>query len=211
MADQPKTIAFDEPLNIDLQPVAAAYAKAFFNAAQRVGATDTVVAELDDLLDVVMKKYPQLVDVLGSGMFSDEQKIQMVDRAFKGKAHPLLVNLMKVLATHQRTYIMGSIREEVRKLYDKLRGRIPVKVTAATTLSDAQKSAVAARMKSVLGGEPILQTEVDPNLIGGLVVQVGDVVFDGSLASNLGRLREQLINRSVHEIQRRRDRVRTTS
>ena len=211
MAEPSKTIAFDEPLNIDLQPVAAAYAKALFGAVHKAGAVEPVAAELDELLDVVMKKFPQLVDVLASGMFSDEQKVQMVDRAFKGKAHPLLVNLLKVLALHQRTYIMGSIREEFRKLYDKARGRIPVKVTTATKLSDGQQAAVAAKMKSVLGGEPILQTEVDPNLIGGLVVQVGDVVFDGSLAANLGRLREQLINRSVHEIQRRRDRVRTTS
>jgi F-type H+-transporting ATPase subunit delta len=63
----------------------------------------------------------------------------------------------------------------------------------------------------MLGGEPVLTHEVDPNVIGGLVVRVGDVVFDGSLASNLARLREQLVNRSVHEIQRRRDRFSTAA
>ena len=68
-------------------------------------------------------------------------------------------------------------REEIRKLYEKANGLIPVKVTTAAALGDAQKKSIVARMKSVLGGEPILQTEVDPGLIGGLVVQVGDVVL----------------------------------
>lgn len=212
MADpKTKTQAFNQPSNIGLQQIAAAYAKALFAAAKKEGVVEKIVVELEELLDEVMAKYPQLVDLLASGMFSEEQKIEMVDRAFKGRAHPLLVNLLKVLATHQRTYILASIREEIRKLYEKANGLIPVKVTTAAALGDAQKKSIVARMKSVLGGEPILQTEVDPGLIGGLVVQVGDVVFDGSLLANLARLREQLINRSVHEIQRRRDSVRTTA
>src|SRR5262249_48332458 len=116
-----------------------------------------------------------------------------------------------VLASHQRSYIMRPIHQEFQKLYNKARNRVPVRVVSAAPLPDAQKKTVAARMKNVLGGEPVLQIEVDPNLIGGLVVQVGDVVYDGSLSANLARLREQLINRSVHEIQRRRDSVRTSS
>lgn len=203
--------AFDEPINIGAQQVAAAYAKALFGAAEKTGALDAVLAELDSLLDDVMAKHPKLVEVLASSMFPMDEKIAMIDRAFTKRAHPLIVNLLKVLAKHQRSYVLGSIREEFRKLFDKARGRIPVKVVSASPLGEAQKTAVASRMRTVLGGEPILQTEVDPSLIGGLVVQVGDVVFDGSLLANLARLREQLINRSVHEIQRRRDRVRTTS
>jgi F-type H+-transporting ATPase subunit delta len=211
MAEKLQTTAFDEPANIGLQPIAAAYAKALFAAAEKADALDQIVGELEELIDVVIAKYPKLVDVLVSGMFSSDNKVQMIDRALAGKAHPLLLNFLKVLAQHDRAYVMKSVREEFRKLYDKKRGLVQVKIVTAAPMSESQKTAVTGRMKTILGGEPILRTEVDPSLIGGIVAQVGDVVFDGSVAANLARLREQLINRSVHEIQRRRDRVSTAS
>ncbi len=203
--------AFAEPVDIGLQPLAAAYAKALFASAEKAGALDAVVEEFDALATEALDRNPKLVDVFASGMFSPEKKVEMIDRAFGKRAHPLLTRFLKVLAVHQRVRILRSIREEFRKLYDKARGIIPVRVVTAAPLSAAQAQAVAARIRTALGGEPILQTEVDPSLIGGLVVQVGDVVFDGSLSANLARLREQLITRSVHEIQRRRDSVRTTA
>lgn len=211
MADAKKPNEFDEPADIGLQSIAAAYAKALFNAADKAGALDAVAADLEAVLDEIVAKIPKLIDLLVSDLFSHETKTSMIDRTLKGKVHPLLLNLFKVLAVHDRSYVLRSIREEFRKLFDKARGRVPVKIVTAAPLTAAQQSAVGQRMQSVLGGEPILRTEVDPNLIGGLVAQVGDVVFDGSLASNLARLREQMINRSVHEIQRRRDRVSTTA
>lgn len=211
MPDTTKSNAFDEPVDIGMQSLAAAYAKATFAAAEKAGALDAVVADLEAVLDEIVAKMPKLIDLLVSDLFSPETKMSMIDRALKGKVHPLLLNLFKVLAAHDRSYVLRSIREELRKLYDKARGRVQVKITTAAPLPAAQQAAVAQRMKSVMGGEPILQTEVDPSLLGGLVAQVGDVVFDGSLASNLARLREQLINRSVHEIQRRRDRVSSTA
>jgi len=206
-----KTTAFNEPANIGLQSIASAYAKALFNAAEKAGVLDEISTELNALIDDVIAKHQKLADVIASAMFSPEQKIDMIERAFAGRAHPLLVNFLKVLAGHHRAYILQSIREEFSKLYDSVRNRIPVRIVTAAPLAEKQRSAIVSRMKSILGGDPILQTEVDPSLIGGLVAQVGDVVFDGSLASNLHRLREQLINRSVHEIQRRRDRVSTTA
>jgi len=211
MADtSTKTTAFSEPVNIGSQSVAAAYAKALFGAAEKAGALDVVAQELNALVNEAIAKHQKLADVLASTMFGVDRKVEMIDRAFGKRAHPLIVNLLKVLARHERSYIVIPIQQQFETLYNKARGRVPVRVVSAAPLTDAQQKSVAARMKSVLGGEPVLQAEVDPNLIGGLVIQVGDVVFDGSLAANLARLREQLINRSVHEIQRRRDSVRTT-
>ncbi|HEV3344867.1 MAG TPA: F0F1 ATP synthase subunit delta, partial [Pirellulales bacterium] len=61
--------------------------------------------------------------------------------------------------------------------------------------------------KDMLGGEPVLAAKVNPDLIGGLVFRVGDTVYDGSVATRLARVRSQMIDRSIHEIQRRRDRI----
>jgi len=202
--------AFAEPIDVGAQSLAAEYAKALFAAAEKADALDIVVEELNEIVTAILK-HPKLADVIASSIFSPEHKVSMIDRAFGKRAHPLVTNFLKVLASHQRSYIVRPILQEIQKLYNKARGRIPVRVVTAAAITESQQKSIAARMKSVLGGEPILQIEVDPNLIGGLVVQVGDVVYDGSLSANLARLREQLINRSVHEIQRRRDSVRSAS
>jgi F-type H+-transporting ATPase subunit delta len=63
----------------------------------------------------------------------------------------------------------------------------------------------------MLGGEPEIVRMTDPNLIGGIVLRVGDTVYDGSVATRLSKVRGQMINRSIHEIQRRRDRFSHTA
>src|SRR5688572_4813274 len=106
MAEQLETTAFDQPANIGLQSIAAAYAKALFAAAESAGVLDQIVGELEGLLDQVIAKYPKLIDVLVSGQFSSDQKVGMIDRALAGKVHRLLLNFLKVLAEHDRAYIV---------------------------------------------------------------------------------------------------------
>src|SRR5262249_23321954 len=154
MAETSKSNAFDEPVNIGAQSLAAEYAKALFAAADKAGALDTVAAELDALMTQVVAKLPKLVELLVSNLFTAEHKVAMIDRALKGKVHPLLLNLFKVLAVHDRSHVLRSIQEEFKKLYDKARRRVPVKIVTAAPLAPAQQAAVTERMKSVLGGEP---------------------------------------------------------
>ena len=94
-------------------------------------------------------------------------------------------------------------------MYDQLRGRVRVRLTTATPLDDAAgrprwptasaRCSAASRCSSAA---------VDPELIGGAVLRVGDTVYDGSIANQLQTIRQQMIDRSVHEIQSRRDRFR---
>jgi len=67
---------------------------------------------------------------------------------------------------------------------------------------------VQSQLRPLLGREPVVEHRVEPGLIGGAVVRVGDTIYDGSIATQLENLREQMIDRSVHEIQSRRDRFR---
>jgi F-type H+-transporting ATPase subunit delta len=203
-------------VDIGAQNVAAAYAKAFIAAVEnaaggKAAAEDAVLAELDSWVDDVLARQPKLDAVLSSGMVAPEEKCRMLDRVLAGKANPLLVKLLKVLANHGRLDITGAVRDAARTIQNQKRNRFQVKVITAAPLEPKQSAALRDRLAAMLGGEPVLTHEVDPGVIGGLVVRVGDVVFDGSLATNLARLREQLVNRSVHEIQRRRDRFSTAA
>ena len=112
---------------------------------------------------------------------------------------------MKVVSQHGRLDFLRAIHREVHRLDDEQRGRLRVRATTATPLDPQQKTNLEASLRKMFRGEPVLETIVDPQLIGGLVLRVGDTVYDGSVQRQLEQMREQMINRSVHEIQSRRD------
>ncbi len=160
--------------------------------------------------DEALDKYPKIVRRAGLRYVLAGAKGRHDSTGFRRPRASLLLNILKVLASHDRSYILRSVREEFRKQYDKAKGITPVRVVTAVPLPESRPRLLpTASFRH--RGQPILQPEVDPSLIGGVVVQIGDVVFDGSLSSSLARLREKLITRSVHEIQRRRDSVSTTA
>ena len=95
--------------------------------------------------------------------------------------------------------------------YDKLRGRIPVLLTTAEPVTAEMAAQIAAQLRGKLEGEPIIEQKVDPSLIGGAVLRVGDVIYDGSIANQLQELRRKVSDRSAHEIQSGRDRFRNSA
>src|SRR5262245_5792930 len=94
----PPADGFAEPIDVGAQSLAAEYAKALFAAAEKAGALDKVVEEIAGVVDAI-KKHPKLADLLASSIFSPEHKVQMIDRAFGKRAHPLVTNFLKVLAS----------------------------------------------------------------------------------------------------------------
>jgi F-type H+-transporting ATPase subunit delta len=86
-----------------------------------------------------------------------------------------------------------------------------VLLTTAAPLSPAMVARIVDNLRNKLGGEPVVEQVVDPELIGGAVLRVGDTVYDGSIANQLKNLRQQVMDRSAHEIQSRRDRFRNSA
>ncbi len=192
--------------DVGVEHVADVYAKALLGAAESAGQTVSVLEEFDELVTGVLDRHAKLEAVLASGLVSPEEKVGIIERVFGGRALPLLVHFLQVVARHGRLDCLRAIHRQSRALYDKLRGRIPVRVTTAEPLGSTLAAGIADRLRAVLGAEPIVEQVVDPELIGGVVVRVGDTVYDGSVANQLQQLRQQMIDRSVHEIQSRRDR-----
>jgi F-type H+-transporting ATPase subunit delta len=196
----------DATENVGSQNVAAVYAKAYLGATEAAGSTDAALAELESLVSDVLDKLPRLDAIFSSRLVSADQKIELIDKAVGTKATPLLRNFLKVLARHGRLDILRSVRSAAKKIVDKLRGRFRVHVTTAAELDGQLQQQLSETLRGMLGGQPVLVVNTRPELIGGIVLRVGDTVYDGSVATRLARIRDQMIDRSVHEIQSGRDR-----
>ena len=196
------------PVDVGAQQIAATYAKALLGAAENEGKTSEVVAELDSLVSSVLDAFPKFEAVMSSALVSPEDKVNLIDRVFGQRVSPLMVKFLKVVARHDRLELLRAIHVEIHKGYDDLRGRVPVHLLTATAVSGELAKELVKTLRGMVGGEPEIEAEVDPGLIAGLVVRVGDTVYDGSVARQLRQVHEQMINRSIHEIQSRRDRFR---
>jgi F-type H+-transporting ATPase subunit delta len=203
----PNPKARSTAIDVGAQQVATVYAKAFVGAAEKAGKTDAAVDELRAVAEV-LDEFPKLGDVLGSALVDHEEKCQVLDRVFASRLSTLVLDFLKVVSRHGRLEIVRSVFEQVQKLHDQLRGRVRVELQTAAPLEDGLSRHLEASLRKLLGGQPEIEPAVDPALIGGIVMRVGDTVYDGSVARQLRQVREQMISRSIHEIQSRRDRFR---
>jgi F-type H+-transporting ATPase subunit delta len=198
---------FSEPyVNVGAQQVATIYARAVVDAAEAAGQTEAVLDELDSFVTDVFGASPHLEAVLGSALVSPDEKNALLDKALRGQASPLFLNFLKVVARHGRLDILRPIHQAAHALYDRMRSVVRVRVASATDIGEDLKLQLTDSVRRMLGGTPVLQTEVHPELVGGMMMRVGDTVYDGSIATRLEKVRQQMIERSVHEIQSRRDR-----
>jgi F-type H+-transporting ATPase subunit delta len=185
--------------------VARRYAVALIAAAEREGNVDAVLDELAEIERDVLKPHPRFAQILASRRVSTAQKDRILVDLLENRASGLVLRFLRVLNRHER---LGSIRvvaRQAREIWDRRNKRVPIQVRSAFPLEENQLLALRDRLSRMTGATPILQVSTDPNLIAGLVVQVGDIRYDASARSRLAQLRQRLIEGKTHEIQSRRD------
>ena len=195
------TRAFDDKVS----DLARTYAEALVGAAEKEGPVDEVLDELEAIRSFVIGKYPTFALMMTSPLRSTADKDRIIVQTFERHALPISVRFLRVLNRHGRLELIDRVLAEGRAVWDQKQNRRPVTVRSAVPLSDAQLDALRERLRRQLNATPVLQPEVDPALIGGLVVQIGDHVYDGSVRNRLEQLRNRLTEGKSHEIQSRRD------
>jgi F-type H+-transporting ATPase subunit delta len=168
--------------------------------------TDSLVAEFDSLVADVLDPMPELEQLLASPSISREEKVGILHRTLGSQASKELLRFLEVVCRRGRLDRLRTIHRQTHALYEQACGGVRVQVTTAVPLSAELARRVAAQFRELVGGPPILEQVVDPSLIGGIVVRVGDTVYDGSLAAQLEETRQRMIQRTAHEVQTRRDR-----
>jgi F-type H+-transporting ATPase subunit delta len=122
---------------------------------------------------------------------SPSQKLALVERALAG-ADPLVLNLARILVRRRRTSLGPQIALAFQELLDAAKGISHATVTTAVPLSAEDRAAVQRRLVDIAGGPVVIETEVDDEILGGLVVRIGDRLIDGSTKSRLLALKQQL-------------------
>ncbi|MGA0038847.1 MAG: ATP synthase F1 subunit delta [Pirellulales bacterium] len=187
--------------------VARVYAQAILEAAERKGCLSEVLEELRALGTDVLPKVPKARFVFDSPRVPLEEKTALIDRLTAGRMLPTTTHALHVLARHGRLGILAEVADAAAKLADELAGRREALLTTAVALSADEQQKVVADVEQKLGVSLSARFSVDPALIGGLVVRVGDTVYDQSIASGLASLGGKLHRRTINEIQHGRDRL----
>jgi F-type H+-transporting ATPase subunit delta len=199
----------DFSADVSAQRVARTYAEALLNAADKQGQADSVLEQLDSLVADVFGAQPQFEAFLATTAIGREQKAALLQKVFGGKASDVFLNFLLVLNRQDRLGLLRLIRTEAQQVHNRRTNRRPVQVVTAVPLPEPQRDRLVQQLRDTFRFEPLLETRVDPGLIGGMVVRVGDWLYDASVRTRLETLRTQLIERSSYEIQSQRDRFRS--
>jgi len=193
-------------LEVNTQRIARVYAEALLRAAESHGLAAELFEELQALVDQVFKADPLFEEFLSSGAVDRKRKAEVIESAFAGRAGDLFINFLLVLNDHERAGLLRPIRDAYRELLDERAGKMRVQVKSAVALAQDQQERLRAELQAAFHKEPVLETQVDPNLLGGMVVRVGDWLYDLSVRAQLENIRDQIIARSSYEIQSGRNR-----
>jgi F-type H+-transporting ATPase subunit delta len=165
------------------------YAEAAFEVAQQDGDLDTWLADLRAANTALAERETAL-------FFRDpnvgrEEKLETLNKLV-GHLQPHVLNLLRVLAVRQRIQLLPAILREFQELEREARGIAEAQVTVARPVDQAETRAIAQRLGQLTGKRVEVRTQVDPNILGGVVVRIGDKLIDASVAGRLQRLRQRL-------------------
>jgi F-type H+-transporting ATPase subunit delta len=182
--------------------VAEVYASALLTLAQERGEEARIADELSQLASLV-KTDARIADFFSSEAVDASRRHELVESLLRGKASDTLVDTLQVMYRKGRAGLIRAVERAYHAMLEKLRGRIEVVVSSATKLTAAQEARLRQAIKSKTGKEPELIAEIDPDLIGGLVVKVGgDKKLDASVREKLRQMTKAFRERGSRELQR---------
>lgn len=179
--------------------IADVYARALLELAASTGDQAFTLEELDNLVAYV-NAHPEFEAFLTGVTVDADSRHASLEKMLRGKVSDLLLDFLQVLNDKDRLPLLEQAFIQYRLAYEKMQNQVEVTVRSATPLSARSRDSLVNALKSHTGADPILTEEVDPSLIGGLLVYVGDEKIDFSVQRKLGRFHDALMKRASQEI-----------
>jgi F-type H+-transporting ATPase subunit delta len=173
-----------------MEEIARVYASALFEAAKDKGKLDVIRDQLGQFVDALAENREMQI-FLFSPYFSSAEKSDGLKRAVKD-GEPELVNFLALLIEKHRMPVIYRIRRQFDALWAKENKRLGVTVTSAIELDPEIVKRIGSEIEEQTGNTVELQSRVDPDILGGLVVQVGNMVLDTSIRNRLEKLRKSV-------------------
>ena len=174
--------------------LALTYAQSLLDLANQQDQTAAVANDLD-ALEQVIEQNVEFLDLLKSPGISNEERSEALRRIFGGRLSELLGRFLQVMSERGRLGMLPQVLEAFEHLLDQQLGKVEVDVTVAEHLSDSELETVRGRVSKALGKDAVIHQYVDPEIIGGIVLRVGDQVVDASLRRQLEAMRRKLMKR----------------
>lgn len=175
------------------QAAASVYAESLLQLAVEAGRADEVGDELAALRDL-WDANADFRSLMSSAAIDDDARRESITRAFQGRVSDLTLNLMRVLNDKRRSMILPLVCDAFRHRLDAHMARTEVQVVTAAPLDDRRRESIRREVKRLSGKDAILRERVEPDVLGGLRLQIDDRLFDFTIRRRLADLRLALHN-----------------
>jgi F-type H+-transporting ATPase subunit delta len=173
-----------------MEEIAEVYARSLFEVAQERNQLDLIREQLGQFADALNDNRDVSIFFF-SPYFSTEEKKAALKRVVVG-ADPTFENFLEALIERHRMPVIYRIRTRYDEMWDKINKLLPVELTSAVALDEGLARSLADRIGEQTGDKVELTTTVDPDIIGGLVLRVGNFILDASIRNSLNQLRKQV-------------------
>jgi F-type H+-transporting ATPase subunit delta len=183
----------------ELTALADVYAESLLMTADEHGRTDQVAAEFADLV-AYMDREPDFERFLTAEAVDANARRASLETLFRGRMSDLLLNLLQVMNNRNRMELVRAVQRQVEVRLEERHHQQEIVVETALPLTDEMRSAIRERVGRRIGKEALLIERLRPDLIGGVIIHIGDVQIDGSVLSRIRAVRRRMLERATEEI-----------
>ena len=173
-----------------MEKIAQVYARALFEVARQHGKLDEIREQLAQFADA-LNEHRELAVFFFSPYFSQKEKQEALGRVVQG-AEAIFMNFLNLLIEKHRMPVIFRIRDAYERMWEEENRTLPVEITSAIELDQGTVEKIAKQIGERTGRKVKLATRVDPEILGGLVVRVGNAILDASIRNRLEQLRTQV-------------------
>jgi F-type H+-transporting ATPase subunit delta len=173
-----------------MEELAQVYGRSLFQVALEKGRLDEIREQLGQFADA-LDEYRQLAVFFFSPYFSSVEKQQSLPTLLDG-ADEILLNFLALLIENHRMPVIFRIRHEYERLWDEENKTLPVEITSAIALDEATTESLGKTIGERAGRKVTLAARVDPDILGGIVIRVGNSILDASIRNRLEQLRRHV-------------------
>ncbi|HAV10101.1 MAG TPA: hypothetical protein DCX22_00545 [Dehalococcoidia bacterium] len=166
------------------------YVQAIYEIARDANAYDVWKTNLKRIVELAQDS--EFSDLMENPKIPFDLKAKLAEQKL-GKVSPSILNLVYVLISKDKLKYIDQISKEYEMLLDEYNGIRHAEVTTATPIDDAEMKSISNKLESFIGGKVTIHARVDPALIGGTVIRIGDSLIDGSIRNRLDSLKRELI------------------